>query len=68
MCDYCGSTDGCQPVGGKLADERDLTADDWRQIHRFIKYCYLPFVHMVIMQARRRAKRKESTHGKAGGN
>lgn len=58
MCDYCGAVDGCIPVGGKFADCPDLTADDWRKVYNFTKYVYLPFIHGIIMNARRRAKKQ----------
>lgn len=53
-CPYCGSVDGCKPVGGLLAQINELSADDWRKVYEFIKYVQLPFIHQVIYEARSR--------------
>ncbi len=53
MCEICGATP-CKPLGGKLAHEPDLTADDWQRVYDFIRYVHLPFVHSIIAEARQR--------------
>ena len=59
-CPYCGMSNGCRPMGGKLADCEALTADDWRDMYWFIRYVQLPFIHRLIWRAE---KRKEELNG-----
>ena len=54
MCQFCGEKIGCKWTGGKLVDEKALTADDWRSIYDFIKFVQLPFFHGLIMRTRER--------------
>lgn len=53
-CPVCQSSNGCNWVGGNIADEQSLTADDWRLIYNFIRYIELPFIHKIITIARER--------------
>lgn len=56
MCEYCGEKDGCKPTGGLLGHHDELSVDDWRRIYEFMKYVQLPFIHSVIVAARKRKK------------
>jgi len=53
MCEFCGY-DPCKTTQGKLADIRELDAEDWKLVYDFMQFVQLPFVHSVIIRARKR--------------
>ena len=53
MCDLCGATP-CKPNRGKLTDDHELNADDWHKVWWFMQYVYLPFMHNILIEARKR--------------
>ena len=53
-CPVCKSTDGCEFTGKYLGSEKNLSVEDWREIHRFIRFEFLPLLHRLIYRADKR--------------
>jgi len=58
MCELCHGKDGCIPTGKRLSESNELTVEDWDAVYRFWKYIWLPFLHSVIMRARKRQSKE----------
>lgn len=54
MCEFCRTIDGCKPIPTHL-NLQPLNKEDWRDVYIFMRYVYLPFMHGIVMRARRRA-------------
>lgn len=54
MCEHCQYRDGCRQVGLLLTSE-PLNAEDWAEVYRFMRHAYFPFIHSIVVRARRRA-------------
>ena len=55
-CPICGGRGRCRFTRGRLAEVRELTVDDWREVHEFTMRVFMPFVHGVIAKAKARAE------------
>lgn len=53
MCELCGKTP-CRPLRQQMASMPELSKDDWRIIFDFLRFVQLPFLHTVIIAARKR--------------
>ena len=53
MCEFCGY-EPCKTRRGKLGDLKELSPDDWWLVHDFVRYVQLPFIHRLIVRARKR--------------
>ena len=53
MCEFCGY-EPCKPERGKLGKINELSPDDWQLVHDFVRYVQLPFIHRIIIRARKR--------------
>jgi len=54
-CPVCGGRGRCSLTRGRLAEVRELTVDDWREVHEFTVRVFMPFVHGIIGKAKARA-------------
>ena len=54
-CPVCGGHDRCSFTRGRLVDVRELTVDDWRELHEFTMRVFMPLVHGIIARAKARA-------------
>ena len=59
-CPICGGRGRCTFTRGRLAEVRELTVDDWREVHDFTVRVFMPFVHGVVAKAKARVQ--EQTH------
>ncbi len=56
-CFVCGSSseEGCHPVASARGFLRgEFNEQDWRDIYFFMRFVYLPFMHLIAARARRR--------------
>jgi len=57
MCELCHGKDGCRIRPGRyLGDCEELTVEDWDMVYQFMRHIWLPFIHSVILRARKRQK------------
>lgn len=61
MCELCKSKDGCEPIPGARITDHHLTKEDWSDLYKYMRYSYLPFVHAVILRAKRRQEKQEDS-------
>ena len=55
-CPVCGGRGRCTFTRGRLAEVRELTVHDWREVHDFTVRVFMPFVHGIIAKAKARAE------------
>jgi len=55
-CPVCGGRGRCTFTRGRLAEVRELTVHDWREVHDFTVRVFMPFVHGIIARAKVRAE------------
>lgn len=62
-CPVCKSEDGCKFLDIPIVASRyrdSLTADDWKEIHHFLKYIWMPFLHRILARSKQRIKDEAS--------
>jgi len=65
-CRVCGSNigEGCIPKNWQICQSHYfnlLSAEDWKNIYRFYKLVYLPFIHSILVGAEERKKNEQRT-------
>ena len=58
-CPICGGVDCCKFTKGYLGEEKNLSVEDWREIHHFIRHDFLPLLHRLIHRANKRAEEEK---------
>lgn len=53
-CAVCGGEAMCHLTHGTMGNVDFLSAEDWRQVHEFMRDVQLPFMHRVIERAAKR--------------